>query len=253
MKIRFENVLERGERMYRITGFENVIEYNDLPEKYTAKGPAFWKESGVRESIWTKTADHIHDSYAVGDKITVQKKIEFDSLLVEAGKRLRDINKNIETQNRDWVGKTTVSTDKRSEKPHGDNNKYIDCPSLGLEIKYREVLENGRRYVEIINTSFGGYETVDYDVAANKLDLCGYKRVVNKGNYEGVNYVKIKSGGYAEDNLYPPRNEHMKRTVPQWNELLDDLAIAARHKAVVDRFLKKEKNEYGNRTRSIKA
>ena len=84
------------------------------------------------------------------------------------------------------------------------------------------------------------------------LDLDNYHRVVEKTYCGGGKKIAILVAHYGEYILFDETaDDNVKLSMRDFNRYLDYIALVARHKKIVDRFLKREKTEYGNHTRKL--
>lgn len=124
-KLKLEKVIYKGEKAYKILGWEGSIPERELPEKYLKKGEMFfftyrYYNSGEYLRIYNAHIPGISSCHYSGDlrgdyqefevgKVYPEKTI--DALIIklkEAGSRLSEIRKEIKKLREEWNGEVEV-------------------------------------------------------------------------------------------------------------------------------------------------
>jgi hypothetical protein len=102
-QVSYKRIIHRGEKRILITGFFNVLNYNDLPSAYTDVSP-YYNQAYDGRSIYSSWYGYI----SMDKPYTIR---EFDDLIAhlkECSARLRTINKQQEIENASWDGEGTI-------------------------------------------------------------------------------------------------------------------------------------------------
>lgn len=107
MKISFTNVLDKGDRKYKLD-FENVMTYDKCPREYLAGKPRMYYRSGDDRLLFTTDVTGLDAHYNRGelvDEATMNKIIDAAKA---CGERLYAIKNRIREDQKNWEGKTTT-------------------------------------------------------------------------------------------------------------------------------------------------
>lgn len=102
-QVGYKRIIHRGEKRILITGFFNVLNYNDLPSAYTDVSP-YYNQAYDGRSIYSSWYGYI----SMDKPYTIR---EFDALIAhlkECSARLHTINKQQEIENASWDDEGTI-------------------------------------------------------------------------------------------------------------------------------------------------
>ena len=108
MKIKYEKIMDNGDRMIKITGFQGIKTWDELPREYRTSGVhVYIEESGADMVLRMTAANRYYSSrYFIGKCFTPEEFGEFICELKSAGRRLAEINARIAADAAGWEGVT---------------------------------------------------------------------------------------------------------------------------------------------------
>jgi hypothetical protein len=101
-KIRIGKCKENGEELFEILEFINIKDVKDVPREYIIEEPAFVLQDG-------RLILGGHTIIQIGDKFIKSEIQDIQKYLKNAGPRLTEICRRIETQTRDHSGEYTFT------------------------------------------------------------------------------------------------------------------------------------------------
>lgn len=105
MKISFTNVLDKGDRKYKLD-FENVMTYDKCPREYLGDKPCMYYRPGDERLMFNVPGlDSYYGRGELVDEATMNKIVDAAK---ECGNRLYEIKNRIRDDKKNWEGKTTV-------------------------------------------------------------------------------------------------------------------------------------------------
>lgn len=104
MKIKYEKIIDNGNRMIKITGFKGIKTWDELPHEYRTSGVRVYAEDEIL--IMNVSTNYFTRRYRIGNTFTPKDFGEFICELKAAGHRLAEINKRIKAGAAGWEGVT---------------------------------------------------------------------------------------------------------------------------------------------------
>lgn len=114
IKIKYEKIMDRGDKLVKFIGFEGPTE-NEVPLEYLRFKPVAYmaRLAGNKEDSLYVRAAGVLQYMSVGDTVGTTYFKEILKSLCAAEKRLDEINKRVEEDTKTWVGThdVTISSD----------------------------------------------------------------------------------------------------------------------------------------------
>ena len=106
MRIKYEKIMDNGDRMIKITGFQGIKTWDELPREYRTSGVRVYiGESGADMALIMCASNSYYTSgYFIGKCFTPKEFGEFICELKAAGHRLAEINARIAADAAGWEG-----------------------------------------------------------------------------------------------------------------------------------------------------
>ncbi len=108
MKIKYEKIMDSGDRMVKITDFQGIKTWDELPREYRISGVYVYIEEDDDEMVLRMSAANRYYSsrYFTGKCFTPKEFDEFICELKAASHRLAEINARIAADAAGWEGVT---------------------------------------------------------------------------------------------------------------------------------------------------
>lgn len=104
MKIKYEKIMDNGDRKIKLTGFKGIKTWDELPREYRTNGVRVYDRNNIL--VMNTSTGYFSGQYGIDSTFTPE---DFGALICElkaAGHRLAEINKRIKADAAGWEGVT---------------------------------------------------------------------------------------------------------------------------------------------------
>ena len=104
MKIKYEKIMDNGDRMIKITGFQGIKIWDELPREYRTSGVCVYDDGETL--VMNASTNYFTRRYRIDNTFTPKDFGAFICELKSAGHRLAEINARIAADAAGWAGIT---------------------------------------------------------------------------------------------------------------------------------------------------
>lgn len=103
--VSFEQIVECGERKFKLTGWKRVFSLKKLPAEYLKDGAYFFSYDSHQDSYIHLSTKDTFFTLRIGRIVDEKEFLIINQELKDAGYRLTVINKRIKENNKYWAGR----------------------------------------------------------------------------------------------------------------------------------------------------